>query len=133
VERGDVDHWLDAYVEAWRTYDRGQIEALFSDDVSYRYHPADEPIVGREAVVESWLGEGVHPDASERDDPGTYEGTYSVFAVEGDVAVATGASFYRDDASGPIVRIYDNCFVMRFDSEGRCREFTEWFMQRKNP
>jgi hypothetical protein len=29
------------------------------------------------------------------------------------------------------MRVYDNCFVMQFDSEGRCREFTEWFIQRK--
>jgi hypothetical protein len=28
------------------------------------------------------------------------------------------------------VRIYDNCFVMRFDSEGRCREFTEYYVRR---
>ena len=25
---------------------------------------------------------------------------------------------------------FDNCFVMRFDETGRCRDFTEWFMQR---
>ena len=27
-------------------------------------------------------------------------------------------------------KVYDNCFVMRFDGDGRCREFTEWFMKR---
>jgi hypothetical protein len=31
------------------------------------------------------------------------------------------------------VRAYDNCFVMRFDSDGRCREFTEWYMKRPKP
>ena len=31
---------------------------------------------------------------------------------------------------GPIDEIYDNCFVMRFDADGRCREFTEWFVKR---
>ena len=53
-------------------------------------------------------------------------------AVEGEVAVATGISTYFEKPGGPVARIYDNCFVMRFDSEGRCREFTEWFMQRKS-
>lgn len=24
----------------------------------------------------------------------------------------------------------DNCFVIRFDPDGRCIEFTEWFMER---
>ena len=49
------------------------------------------------------------------------------------MAVATGVSSYERVPDGPVVRVYDNCFVMRFDSEGRCREFTEWFIQRKSP
>jgi hypothetical protein len=28
------------------------------------------------------------------------------------------------------VRVYENCFVMRFDVDGRCREFTEYYLQR---
>lgn len=131
MTREDVDRWLEAYAEAWKTYDREQIEALFSEDVRYRYHPADAPIEGRAALVESWLGEEDHPDASERDEAGTYEASYRAFAVDGDAAVATGTSSYKDSPDGPVVRVYDNCFVMRFDSEGRCRVFTEWFMQRK--
>ncbi len=66
-----VAAWLAAYVDAWKSYDREAIGALFSDDVKYRYHPYDEPVVGRQAVVESWLGEGEHEDASARDAPGT--------------------------------------------------------------
>ena len=45
--------------------------------------------------------------------------------------MATGTSTYRDRPGGPVERVYDNCFVMRFDPDGRCREFTEWFVQRK--
>src|SRR5215471_11558206 len=94
VHRDDVDRWLHAYVDAWKSYDRDQIAALFSDDVSYRYHPYDEPLRGRAAVVGSWLGEGDHPDASSRDEPGTYDATYRAVAVDGDTAVATGSSSY---------------------------------------
>jgi ketosteroid isomerase-like protein len=133
VTREDVDRWLADYVEAWMTYDRDKIEALFAEDISYRYHPEDEPITGRDAVVESWLEEGENPDSSDRDEPGTYEAEYRAFAVDGDAAVAVGISSYREEPDGPIVRVYDNCFAMRFDSEGGCREFTEWFMQRKCP
>ena len=131
MNRSGVDSWLEAYVEAWRTYDREQIGALFAEDVSYRYHPGDEPIEGRAAVVESWLGEGDHADASTRDEPGTYDAGYRAIAVDGEVAVATGSSSYRESPGGPVARVYDNCFVMRFDSEGRCREFTEWFVKRE--
>jgi ketosteroid isomerase-like protein len=133
VDRSDVDRWLEAYVEAWKSYERDQVEALFAEDITYRYHPADDAIEGRAAVVESWLGEGDHPAASTRDEPGTFDAAYRAVAVDGDVAVATGTSSYRDRPGGAVVRVYDNCFVMQFDSEGRCREFTEWFMKRKNP
>ena len=75
--------------------------ALFSENDVYRYHPYDEPIVGREAVLASWLGEGVSEDASTRDVPGTYEAEYSPVAIDGDAAVATGTSRYREVPGGP--------------------------------
>jgi SnoaL-like domain len=103
------------------TYERSSIAALFSEDASYRYHPYDDPIQGRDAIVDSWL--------EDPDDAGTYEGAYEPIAVDGDIAVAVGTSTYRPKG-GPEVKIYDNCFVMRFDDEGRCTEFTEWYMRR---
>ena len=133
MERADVSRWLDDYVDAWRTYDPERIAALFAEDVVYRYHPYDEPIRGRDAVVESWLGEGNHEDASSRDAEGTYDASYAPAAVDGDVVVATGSSTYFENPGGPVEKVYDNCFVMRFDDEGRCREFTEWFIQRPAP
>jgi hypothetical protein len=113
----DFARWLDAYVEAWRTYDPAAIGALFSEDAQYRYHPwDDDPVVGREAIVADWL--------ANRDDPGAWEAEYTPFAVDGDRAVATGTSRY-DDADGK--RTYHNVFLCRFDAEGRCREYTEVF------
>jgi hypothetical protein len=43
--------------------------------------------------------------------------------VEGDGAVATGETRY---AAG---RTFSNLFVLAFDEDGRCREFTEWYME----
>ena len=124
-----VQRWLDAYLEAWKSYDRASIEALFSTDVRYRYHPYDDPIVGRDAVVESWLAEAAFEEASERDAPGTYDGSYHPVAVDGDVAVAVGASTYTDGPGGPVKDVYHNCWLLRFAPDGRCREFTEWYMK----
>jgi hypothetical protein len=124
-----AQNWLDRYVEAWLSYDPVQIADLFSGDVTYRYHPADAPISGRDAVVGSWLGENPG-DASTRDEPGTYTAAYAPVAVEGDVVVATGSSTYFDHPGGAVERVYDNCFVMRFDDDGRCCEFTEYYVQR---
>jgi hypothetical protein len=133
VKRSDVARWLDAYVEAWKSYDRDRIAALFSEDVRYRYHPFDEPVAGRGAVVDSWLGEGGHEGAPERDEPGTYEAAYEPVAVDGDTAVVTGTSTYFAEPGGHVVEVYDNCFVIRFGPDGRCREFTEWFVKRPAP
>ena len=130
MQRDEVARWLDDYVKAWKTYDRDRIAALFADDVEYRYHPNDEPIRGRHAVVESWLGEGDHADASTRDPEGTYDASYAPVAVDGDAAVATGSSTYYASPGGPVERVFDNCFVMRFTDDGRCREFTEWYIER---
>lgn len=121
MERADVAAWLDAYVAAWGSYDRERIGALFAENARYRYHPFDEPIRGRDAIVDSWFDE---PDA-----PGSYEAAYEPVAVEGEVAVATGTSTYTNP-DGSLRTVYDNCFVMRFDAAGLCAEFTEWFVER---
>lgn len=121
VDRQQVAAWLDAYSQAWRSYDPRAIGELFSPDAQYAYHPWGEPVRGREAIVASWL--------EDRDEPGTYDGRYEPFAVDGDLAVATGRSRYLD-ADGAVEREYFNLFQLRFDTEGRCRDFREWFMLR---
>lgn len=130
MERQDAQQWLDRYVGAWLSYDSDDIAALFSEDVEYQYHPYDEPVVGRDAVVASWRGQDAPAGASTRDVPGTYDGQYSPVAIDGDTVVATGTSEYRKTAGGPITKTYYNCFVIRFDDEGRCREFTEYYLRR---
>ena len=129
MDRTDAQEWLDRYVAAWLSYDADDIASLFTEDVLYRYHPYDDPIVGREAVVASWLGEANSDGASTRDAPGTYAAQYEPVAVDGEIVVATGTSSYRERLDGPIVRVYHNCFVMRFDAEGRCQEFTEYYIR----
>jgi hypothetical protein len=124
MEREEVQGWLDRYVAAWKSYDREQIAELFAEDAEYRDRPFAEPVRGRAAVVEFWL-EGP-------DEPGTYEGDYSPVAIDGNIAVAVGSSTYRA-ADGSIDKVYDNCFVMRFDAGGRCSSYTEWFMERARP
>jgi ketosteroid isomerase-like protein len=106
--------WLDAYIEAWRTYDPDAIGDLFSEDAEYRYRPWSEPLRGRTAIVADWL--------ANRDEPGTWSAEYHPWAVDGDNGVATGISRYPVEN-----RTYHNVFLCRFDADGRCREFTEVF------
>jgi SnoaL-like domain len=113
MTRDQIQDWLDAYVAAWRSYEG--IAELFSDDAEYRYHPYDEPLRGRDAIVASWLGE--------REDPDSWEARYEPLLVDGDRAVATGETRYAEG------RTFSNIFVLAFDEDGRCREFTEWYME----
>ncbi len=121
MDREALQAWLEAYVEAWRTYDRDAIGALFAEDARYRYHPFDEWIRGREEIVESWF--------DEPDEAGGYDADYQPVAIDGEVAVATGTSTYSEK-DGSARAVYDNCFVMRFNSDGLCAEFTEFFIER---
>jgi hypothetical protein len=122
-----VQAWLDAYLHAWQTYERANIEALFTEDAEYRYHPADEPEVGRELIVSDWLNPGGDPGG--RDAPGTFAGEYHPYAVDGNRAVAVGTSTYWTDASRSTLRqVYYNCWLLEFAPDGRCRSFIEYFM-----
>jgi hypothetical protein len=129
MTHSDIQAWLDRYVAAWETYDPAAIGDLFAEDAAYRYHPADEPIVGRDAIVASWVTPD--GDASTLDDPGTYAAHYEPYAVEGRRAVAVGWSRYWTDATRTTERAtYDNCFLLEFDAAGCCRAFTEFFRER---
>jgi hypothetical protein len=129
MTRDEVQAWLDHYVAAWETYDPVAIGDLFCQDAEYRYHPADEPVVGRDAIVASWVAP--EAPASGRDEPGTYAAHYEPFAVEGSRAVAVGWSRYWEDAARAVEQSrFDNCFLLEFDAAGRCRSFTEFFRER---
>jgi hypothetical protein len=118
MDRGAFQRWLDAYTEAWNSYDPDKIGALFAADIAYRYRPLDEPVVGRQAVVADWL--------AERDNPGTYQAQYEPLAIDGEVHVARGISRYLG-AEGQVSDEYSNIFVCHFDTAGRCTSFTEYF------
>lgn len=127
MNRADVQAWLDRYVEAWRTNDPVQVTALFTPDAVYRYRPYGgdaHAISGRDAIVQAWLEEG--------DPPGSWEARYEPYAVEDDRAVAVGRSDYSPSEKGP-ARTYHNVFLLRFAPDGRCSEFTEYYMLEESP
>jgi hypothetical protein len=129
VTRDDVQRWLDRYIAAWASYDAAAIGDLFTDDVQYRFHPSDEPFIGRDAVVRSWLDPS--GDASSRDEPDTWDARYEPFTVDGERAVAVGWSRYYTDTSKTTIRdVYDNAYLLEFGPDGRCRSFTEFYVER---
>ena len=116
MDHATFQAWLDRYVGAWRSGDPAEIGSLFSPDADYFYGPYSDPVHGRDAIVTNWT------DAP--DEPGSWEAEYRPLAVDGDVAVATGESRYTNGST------FSNILVCRFDADGRCSEFREWFMEK---
>ena len=122
MNHDDLQRWLDRYVAAWRANDAGPIEGLFTDDAVYLHHPYDvgpRVLHGREAIVANWL--------DEPDDPEGWEASYQPYAIEGDRAVAVGWSRYLATDAHP-EETYHNVYLLRFAPDGRCAEFTEYYM-----
>jgi hypothetical protein len=118
VDADQLTTWMDGYVRAWRSNDPADIGALFTDDAAYFTAPYREPWRGRDAIVAGWL--------DRKDTDGTWEFAWEplVTTAHG-LAVIQGRTTYTDE--DPPAR-YSNLWVMRFAGDGRCHEFTEWWM-----
>ncbi len=123
LSRDQFAAWLRRYIEAWRSCDADAIGSLFSADCSYSYHGGHTAVVGREAIVEAWLGD------VER---GAWEAAYEPLAIEGEVHVAIGWTRYFGDG-GAARDEYSNVFSCRFDDAGQCTVFSEWWMRAPSP
>ena len=113
----DADHlrkWIDRYVTAWNSNDRTDIGALFTDEAEYFTEPFREPWSGRDQIVKQWL---VH-----KDEPGETTFEWEPVVIAEGVAVVQGVTTYPG-------RTYSNLWVIKFDDEGRCHHFTEWWMK----
>ena len=106
--------WIDGYVRAWNSNDPADIGALFTADADYYTAPFRAPWSGRETIVREWL--------ARKDEPGETRFEWAPVAVTDEVAVVRGTTGYPD-------RTFSNLWLIRLDAEGRCREFTEWWME----
>ncbi|WP_084964427.1 YybH family protein [Thermoactinospora rubra] len=110
----DLKAWIDGYVRAWNSNDPDDIASLFTDDARYHTEPFSAPWEGREEIVANWLARA--------DQPGEANFEWRTVAVDGDVGVVQGTTRYPDQT-------FSNLWVIRFSPDGRCREFTEWWME----
>jgi SnoaL-like domain len=109
-----ITTWIDGYVRAWNSNDPGDIGALFTDAAEYYTAPFREPWRGREQIVAQWL--------EHKDEPGETTFEWRPVAVTDDLAIVQGTTMYP-------TQTYSNLWVIRFDADGRCREYTEWWME----
>jgi ketosteroid isomerase-like protein len=115
LNRSHVEAWVAAYERAWRTTGTESLRELFAEDATYSMGPYEDPARGLGEIGALWERERKGPDEE-------FEMEHRVVAVEGDTAVVRVEVKY-----GPPQRLeYRDLWIVRFASDGRCREFEEW-------
>jgi hypothetical protein len=125
VDRAGVERWIEGYLRAWTTDTAEDIEALFTEDVTYSPYPWPRDgnrWEGRDAVVSKWIGRG--------DSKVGWRFEHRILAVEGDTAVIEGWTYYDRDDSDAWAEAYANVWLVRFADDGRAREFAEWWVEK---
>ena len=110
-----LSDWMAAYERAWASNDADEIGALFTDDALYYTAPFREPWRGRQEIVDGWL--------DRKDEPGGWTFEWQPLVDTPELTIITGTTTYREPALA-----YSNLWVLRLGEDGRCREFTEWWM-----
>ena len=117
MDKKTVEDWIEGYLGAWNGNEPEEIGRLFTADAAYYTGPFDEPWVGRESIVQEWL--------KRKDEPGTFGFRYDVLAASERLGVVRGwTKYFNPD------REYSNIWVIKFDDQGRCEEFTEWWVRK---
>ena len=118
-----IERWLSAYLKAWRSDSPNDIAELFESDARYFTEPFRDPRVGREAIVEWWVGNG---DSAV---PWAFE--HEVLAGEGPLFVVKSVTTYPQGGDGVgEPEVYDNIWLVTLEESGRASEFVEYWMER---
>ncbi len=107
--------WMDGYLRAWTSGATEEIADLFTEDAVYDPQTSDEQWVGRDAIVENWQDIG--------DEPGSWTFDWEPVIESPDLSVIQGRTEYAAES-----RAFRNLWVIRLTDDGRCREFTEWWI-----
>lgn len=111
-----LNAWMDGYVHAWESNDPEDVAALFSPEAVYDPQTADGEWDGVEEIAKRWIEIG--------DTPGNWDFQWIPLVETDELAVVVANTEYREPPMS-----YRNLFVIRFDSEGRCEDFTEWYIE----
>lgn len=111
-----LDNWMDQYVLAWSSNEAEDIRALFTEEAVYDPQTAGGEWDGVEEIIARWQ------EIDDSEDNWDFEWRPVVETEE--VAVIKGRTHYFEPET-----IYRNLFVIRFSEDGRCYDFTEWYIE----
>jgi len=107
---------MDGYVLAWSSNDPDHIRALFTEEAVYDPQTADGEWHGVDEIVANWQ------EIDDSEDNWDFEWLPLVETDE--LAIVTGRTHYFEPPAS-----YRNLFVIRFGEDGRCYDFTEWYIE----
>jgi uncharacterized protein (TIGR02246 family) len=113
-----INAWMEQYIKAWNSNDPDDVGSLFCENALYYTGPFAEPWRGRAKIVETWL--------DHKDVPGSFTFRYEVLASSPELGIVRGWTQYSNPTEE-----FSNIWLVRFDKHGCCKEFTEWWMERK--
>jgi hypothetical protein len=116
LKRAAVEKWIQRYTEAWLSNDPQQIRDLFAEEAVYRTGAFDEPWEGRADIARNWI--------AHRDEPGDWDFQHKILSIAEGLAVVEGRTRYQQPPAH-----YANLWLIRLDGNGRCTEFTEYWME----
>lgn len=111
-----LDSWMDQYVLAWSSNETDHIRSLFTEDAVYDPQTADGEWEGIDEIIPRWQ------EIDDHEDNWTFE--WIPLVETDDLAVVTGRTRYSEPPLS-----YRNLFIIRFAEDGRCSDFTEWYIE----
>lgn len=124
MNRKAFEAWLGEYAEAWRLQDPQRAAALFSHGALYYETPFDEPLSGRDGIVQYWQ-EGAADSQTD------ISVACEALGVSGSVGVAHWSARFTRVPSGVKVEL-DGVLAATFDDQGLCCVFREWWHRRES-
>ena len=123
MDRQTFNNWLISYGRAWTSRDPEAAASLYADGATYQVTPFDEPMRGRAAIYEYWVGVAKTEEKIQFD--------YEILAVTAEHGIARWwASFVRVPPG--LQTKLDGIFLICLDDEGRCKSLQEWWQKQQN-
>ncbi len=116
--------WLSRYGKCWETGDSNEITNLFSDDAYYYETPFDDPMVGLTSIKKYW-SEG----ADQAQENVVFN--FSSVSMNGQIGTCRWQASFNRVPSGLRVDI-DGYLEAKFNSDGRCSSFREWWHRKES-
>ncbi len=121
VTHQHVTEWLDELKSAWEGKDPDRALQLFKDTKRYYERPF-QPGTTQEEFRGYWTGiVGIYDIRFD----------YEIVAVEGQTACVHWGNWYRESPSGKLEHL-DGVFVIIFNDNGSCEQFSQWWFQEKD-